>query len=65
VRNQSDNAYLWIATVGFGLYVVGIPFILTAALPNGLVRKGLLYLSLGLLWLIGGLGCYSSSSERS
>lgn len=56
VRNWSDNAYLWIAMVGFGLYPVGIAYLLAGAFPESAVRTGLVYLALGLLWFVGGLG---------
>jgi len=56
VANWSDNAYLWIALVGFGLYPAGVLFIIAGLLPYSVVRTVVRYIAQGLLWFVGGLG---------
>ncbi len=73
VRNQSDNAYLWIAIVGMALLVPAVPFALAAMLPRGAAMIWLMRVGIVLLWLLAvpglvllasGAGLSLSSSPR-
>lgn len=54
VANSSDNAYLGIALMGFAFFLLGVVFLLSAALPEG-IRRAIYSIGLGLFWLIGAL----------
>ena len=55
VANDSDNAYVGLAIIGFLLLVTSTPFALATLLPHGGFRRVAAHIGTGLLWVLGGI----------
>jgi len=55
VLNPHDNAYLAPATAGQVLSLLAVPFVVSALLPDGTVRRIAAWVAVVLVWVVGGL----------